>query len=160
MIRECSFILPSSRKCRCAATRNLAVCRHHAPKPAVPGPRPIPKRERYSNLIRWRELGSNLQWMPVTEIPHAIFDILESLIDRGPNSSGPISDLTAGRYLRVLLNRLGDVPFTDPDFAAQPAVAPAPAPVLDPRELEALLAALGAPASSASVNQTRARVNQ
>ncbi len=162
MVRECSFILPNGNKCHCAATRNLDVCRHHAPKPAVPGPPPIPRRERYSDLIRWRTLGSRLPWMPKTQIPSAVYEILQCLVDRGENSSGRISDLTAGRYLRALLNRLGDVPFPDPDFAAEatPSASPASVGSLDPKELEALLAALVAPALNTPVNQSRARVNQ
>ena len=161
MIRECSFVLPGGRKCRCAATRHLAVCRHHAPKPAVAGPPPLPKRERYSNLIRWRELARNLPWMPAAEIPQTIYDILQCLVDRGRNSTGRISDLAAGRYLRALLNRLGDVPFADPDFAGQPLPAPAQSPsATDPREISALLAALGMAASPSPLHQSRARVNQ
>lgn len=184
MTRECSFILSNRRKCRCAATRNQALCRHHAPKPAVPGPPPIPKSERYSDLIRWRRLGSNLQWMPVSEIPHAIYEILECLVDRGEDSTGRVSDLTAGRFLRALLTRLGHVPFPDPDLALPtgpalaygPPMAPTayPAAPIDPEDYAALMAGLAphlvartpptqqpaAPSSRASFHQWPDRVNQ
>jgi len=176
MSPECSFILSNGKKCRCAATRNQTLCRHHAPKPAVAGPPPMPKRDRYSRLMRWREVGANLQWMPAAEIPRTLYEILQCLIDRGPDSTGQISDLTAGRFLRVLLNRLGDVPFPDPEFtpAFPPQFAPASSPASFPgapgvspagsppdmRELNALLAALGGPASPVPMNQSRARVNQ
>lgn len=123
---ECTFILPNGKKCRCAATRNQILCRHHAPKPAVPEPPPIPKCELYSNLRRWRQLGAELQSMPASEIPATIYELLDCLIDRGPNSTGSISDLTVGRFLRVLLNRQGDVPFPDPERAGAEVAAPVP----------------------------------
>ena len=180
MGRECAFILPGGRKCRCAATRNQSVCRHHAPKPAVPAPPPLPKSERYSNLIRWRRVGSSLAWMDPTEMTLTVYDILDCLIDRGPNSNSHISDLTAGRFLRVLLNRLGQVPFPNPEFASPgPALQhdPKPAPNLPVPDLDdqaALLAAfakqglispellrgMSSPPSHAPLNQSRSRVNQ
>jgi hypothetical protein len=182
--RECEFRLASGRKCRAAANRNQPFCRHHAPVPAVPGPPPIPKEELYSDLRRWRRLGSQLHSMPVGEVPHAIWDILQCLVDRGPNSTGHISDLTAGRFLRTLLTRLGDVPFADPDFALAsvnqatpspypglwpeaatqpPARAVAPVPGSSPQDLNALFAALGLPRFQAPVPQptsSRMPVNQ
>jgi len=175
MGRECSFILPSGRKCRCAANRHQTVCRHHAPKPAVPAPPPLPKSERYSDLIRWRRLGRSLRWIDPTEMAYTVYDILECLIDRGPSSTGHISDLTAGRFLRTLLNRLGEVPFPNPDFApAIPASAPGPrsAPLMGAQSADAVLAALQqgippellrampSPPSHATLNQSRSRVNQ
>ncbi|HEX4005286.1 MAG TPA: hypothetical protein VHX60_03865 [Acidobacteriaceae bacterium] len=169
MFRECSSILPNGRKCRCAATRNRAVCRHHGPPP-VPGPPPTPHRDRYSDLIRWRTLSRNLPWMPLDEIPHAIHQILQCLVDRGPDSPGKISDLTAGRYLRVLLTRLGGVPFADPDLALEPppprgapAPVPAPADPSDLNELNALLAALAQhaqPGPQPPLPQSHRRVHQ
>lgn len=181
MVRECSFILPNGRQCGCAATRNQSVCRHHAPKPAVPGPPPPSRYDRYSDLIRWRRLSSNLQWMPVGEIPLTVYEILQCLIDRGRDSTGHISDRTAGRYLRVLLGRLGDVPFPDPDLdppapslnpsvAAPRATAPASLQDSDPApsmaELTALLASFGAPSprpplpSQPPLSQSRTRLHQ
>lgn len=145
-VPECTFILPNGRKCRCAATRNQTLCRHHRPQPAVAGPPPIPKSELYSNLRRWRQLGRELLFMPADEIPSAIYGILECLVDRGPDSTGSISDLAAGRFLRALLNRLGDVPFPCPGSpsSSAPAIALAPpaTPAGHPAELEALLAGL------------------
>ncbi|HEX4067934.1 MAG TPA: hypothetical protein VHZ09_18080 [Acidobacteriaceae bacterium] len=148
MTRECCFILPNGLKCRCAATRNKALCRHHAPKPATAGPPPIPKCERYSDLIRWRRLGSKLQWMPLSEIPYTIRELLECLVDRGDDSTGRISDLTAGRFLRALLTRLGRVPFPEPGPEPDPASdsvprisVPMTAPAIDPEDYAALMAA-------------------
>jgi hypothetical protein len=182
--RECEFRLASGRKCRAAASRNQPFCRHHAPAAAVPAPR-IPQSERYSSLIRWRRLGSQLSTMPLDEIPREIWDILQCLIDRGLNSTGSISDLAAGRFLRALLNRLGDVPFPDPDLAlatqslAAPASYPGPsaaapavsAPQPDASSTEAfsaLFAALGVPQpgvpypqpSRMPVSQLRTQVHQ
>lgn len=125
---ECTFILSTGKKCRAAANRCQPFCRHHAPKPAVPPPPPIPKHELYSNLARWRRLGLELKLksMPESQMPIHIWNILQCLIDRGPDIPESISDLTAGRLLRAMLNRLGKVPFPDPEFAA------APAPPADP----------------------------
>jgi hypothetical protein len=144
MTRECSFILSTGKKCRAPATRNQTLCHHHAPKPAVPGPPPIPKSQRYSHLARWRDLRRNLQWLPLDEIPATIHDILSCLIDRGPGqNTGEISDLIAGQYLRALLNRLGDVPFPYPEFAQpapEPVVArPKPDQKLDRQTADALI---------------------
>jgi hypothetical protein len=157
MARECSFLLPGGRKCRCAATRNQPLCRHHAPKPN-PGPPPIPKSERYSDLIRWRRLSRNLPWMPAAQIPREIYTILQCLIDRGPESTGRISDLTAGRFLRALLTRLGDVPFPDPDFES--TTLPPAAPAASPAQLNAMLAALAPLGTLPSPHPAAARVHQ
>lgn len=169
IVRECSFILPNGRKCGCAATRNQSLCRHHAPKPAVPGPPPPSRYERYSDLIRWRRLGSNLPWMPIAEIPRAIYEILECLIDRGDLSTGHISDLTAGRFLRALLNRCGAVPFPSPGFddpsdpTPDPDPTPTPKPALASADIDKWLASLAALAPSlshASLHQSHAPVHQ
>jgi hypothetical protein len=169
MAPECSFILPNGKKCRCAATRKQTLCRHHAPKPAVAGPPPVPKWEIYSNLSRWRRLRAEIPWMPPAEIPARIYEILHCLIDRGDASPGHISDLTAGRLIRALLNRLGDVPFPDPELAppSTPVSSPRAAganPLAtsssEMRELKAMLAALGMPASQSPMHQSPARVNQ
>jgi hypothetical protein len=170
--RECEFRLASGRKCRAAANRHQPFCRHHAPAPAISGPPPIPKRDRYSNLIRWRQLRSRLHSMPVDEIPSEVWNLLQCLVDRGIDSTGRISDLTAGRFLRVLLTRFGDVPFPDPDlaFASEPSAAPASRPGALPaapgfsapqaggpsaQDLSALFAALGLPPAQAPRTQPR-----
>jgi hypothetical protein len=183
--RECEFRLASGRKCRAAANRDQAFCRHHAPKPAVPAPPPIPKKDRYSDLSRWRQVGSQLHSMPLDEVPQAIWDILQCLVDRGPDSTGHISNLTAGRFLRAFLTRLGDVPFPDPDLALVSASGPTSWPGAIPRppafstpqapgssaqDLSALFTGLGLPQfrnpgqqsvpSRAPGNQSRPRVNQ
>lgn len=123
LTRECTHILPNGRACRAPAISNLEFCRHHAPKPAQPGPPPIPKHHRYSTIARWRSLRRNLQWLDAAEIPLTIYEILDSLTGR---SSDRISDLAAGQYLRALLERLGQVPFPPPQIE-QPDPAPMPA---------------------------------
>ena len=186
MARECSYILPTGRNCRCPATRNQLFCRHHAPKPAIPGPPPIPKHRRYSTLARWRSLGQNLQWLDPSEISLTIYEILECLAG---TSSDRISEPTAGRYLHVLLQRLGQVPFPPPEISQpepqsphQPApnlAASLPFPVpgqgkkLEPQDFDDILRTFGdlglvppnkMPArlrpSPAPVNHSHSRVNQ
>jgi hypothetical protein len=110
--------------------------------------------------------------MPADEIPLEIYNILQCLIDRGTGSHGRISDLTAGRFLRALLNRLGDVPFPDPDTMPIPAAAAAPAAhaAPNPAELDAMIAQLigtetpsspGLPHPSGTrMNQSHLRVRQ
>jgi hypothetical protein len=121
MAPECRFILPTGRKCRCAATRRQDYCRHHAPKPAAPGPPPPPKRDLYSRLSHWAQVSRNVPWIDPSEIPFEIHTILRALLDNG------ISDREAGRLLRGLLLRLGEVPFPIPEPAdAQPNI-PGPA---------------------------------
>lgn len=128
MALECTFILPTGRNCRCPATRNQLFCRHHAPKPAVPGPPPIPKHLRYSTLARWRALSQNLQWLDLSEIAPTVYEILECLAG---TSSDHISELSAGRYLHVLLQRLGHVPFAPPEIQQSAPESPhQPAPKL------------------------------
>jgi hypothetical protein len=142
MARECTYILPNGRNCRCPATRNQALCRHHAPKPAVPGPPPLPKSQRYSRIARWTNLSRNLPRLYAAEIPAEIFNILYCLLEDGFRT---ISDREAGRLLRGLLRRLGSVPFPIPDPSGasapqpeQPREAPplAPASFADPRTLD------------------------
>ncbi|HEX4067627.1 MAG TPA: hypothetical protein VHZ09_16525 [Acidobacteriaceae bacterium] len=134
-VLECRYILPTGQTCRCAALRNQRFCRHHAPRPLFAGPPPLPKRQQYSRLSRWRRLGQAATWLDPAEIPVEILGILESLL--GQNAE-PISNLAAGRYLRALLRRLGHLPFTLPgrsqdeaagppdDRPADPAFRPAP----------------------------------
>jgi len=153
---ECTFILRNGSKCRAAANRNQNLCRHHAPKPAVPPPPPIPKNELYSNLARWRRLGLELKSMPEDEIPLAVWQILQCLIDRGPDVPESISDLTAGRFLRALLNRLGNVPFPDPEFSEAPSACFPPQASRRPAKIGgAIIPADTAPAAEriAAINQ-------
>ncbi len=141
MAPECRFILPTGRKCRCAANRNQPFCRHHTPPSGRP---PVPRRERYSRIARWSRLSRGLPWLDPTEIPGEIYCILLSLLEEGPRG---ISDRGAGRLIRGLLRRLGCVPFALPDeepFPAPPPKAAPPAPptglaAFDPRLLDALL---------------------
>jgi hypothetical protein len=167
MAPECRFVLPKGRNCRCAATRNQEFCRHHAPRPAIPGPPPIPKRDRYSRIQHWAQLGRNLAWLDPAEIPLEVHAILHSLLQDG------ISDREAGRLLRGLLQRFGSVPFPVPEppdewsdaalavppmapktKSANPSPAISPSPTLpflhelqrasqDPDRLIAFLSALG-----------------
>jgi hypothetical protein len=158
-VPECTFILPNGMKCRCAATRNQTLCRHHGP--ALAGSPPVSKSDRYSDLRRWRQLGRELPLMPADDIPFTIYGILQCLVDRGPDSAGSISDLTTGRFLRALLNRLGDVPFPYPGSpsSSEPASEPEAPPAGQP-DLGALLAALGLPPLNSPFPQSRHRVQQ
>lgn len=126
MTRECAFTLPSGRKCRAAATRNLALCRHHTPKPAVSGPPPPLRRDVFSRHIRWTQLGRLIPWLEPDEIPREVHSILRGLLEDGPLG---ISDREAGRLLRSLLRRVGEVPFplpgaTGPGEASDPNLDP------------------------------------
>jgi hypothetical protein len=120
---ECKFRLPNGHKCRCVATRNQPFCRHHGPKSA--GPPPLRRRDRYSRLARWAQLSRTLPWIEPSEIPFEIWAILHSLLE------DDISDREAGRLLRALLQRHGDVPFPLPnEINAPPAPAsPEPTPI-------------------------------
>lgn len=131
-VPECRYILLNGQKCRCAALRNQPFCLHHKYKSPVAGPPPLPKRDRYSRLSRWRRLGQCAPWLDPAEIPGEILGILHSLLGK---DAEPISNLAAGRYLRSLLVRLGHVPFDSPgageeppaELPADPAFMPAPA---------------------------------
>ncbi len=114
MTPECRHILPSGLKCRAAAVRSQPFCRHHGSRPVAPA------FSGFSRARRWRSLGRNLAHLDKADIPAQIYDILDSLLD------DCISDLTAGRFLRALLCRLGSVPFTfpfSPDAQPQPPFA-------------------------------------
>jgi hypothetical protein len=124
MAPECTFVRRNGRKCRAAANRNQAFCRHHAPKRASDGPPPIAKRNIYTNLARWRAFGRDLRWLDPAEIPFNVYEILNALT--GANPGDHLSDLIAGRYLRALLTKIGEVPFPRPDF--EPTAAPPQAP--------------------------------
>ena len=132
--RECSFRLANGRTCHAAATRNQPFCRHHGPKPAVAGPPPLSRRDRYSRLARWADLGRRVPWLDPSQVPSEAYSILESLLEDGTTG---ISDREAGRLLRGLLRRLGSVPFPLP---GEPGVSGDPA---DPQLLSQMLAALG-----------------
>ncbi|HEV2279907.1 MAG TPA: hypothetical protein VGS02_17140, partial [Acidobacteriaceae bacterium] len=98
---ECAFILPGGKKCRCMANRNHKFCRHHgAPfrHRTAPGDRP------WSRLACWRDLVRSLPAYPKQEIPGQLLQVLYSL------KEGHIADRTAGRILRTLLQRYGDLP--------------------------------------------------
>lgn len=110
---ECRHVLATGQKCRGAALRNQTLCRHHAPKSAAPGPPPLSKRARFSPLARWRSLGQRAPWLSPADIPGEVLDILYCLLSTDETDS--ISDLSAGRYLRALLRRLGRIPFALPD---------------------------------------------
>jgi hypothetical protein len=101
MPAECAFTLPNGHKCRCMATRDHAFCRHHG---APSRQRPASLRDRWSRLACWRDVGRSLNEMPADDLPHEIVQILASLL------TNRISERTAGRFLRVLLQRCGDVP--------------------------------------------------
>jgi len=122
MSPECSFTLRNGKKCRGTAIRNHQFCRHHAPR-SVYTPPAIAQRAIYTPLARWRALGRQVSTLGPSEIPFAVYEILESLT--GQNPSGHHSDAVAGRYLRLLLARLGHVPFPMPQDEP-PAPPPAP----------------------------------
>lgn len=105
MAPECTFILSNGRKCRCAATRNQAFCRHHSPTSAT-APQLAPDRP-FSRLARWRSVGRDLPGMEADELPYEIYSILEALLEEDDLS---ISDRQAGRLLRSILRRIGSVP--------------------------------------------------
>lgn len=106
MPAECTYILPSGRTCRCAATHNQLFCRHHGATPVLRRRRP---RNQYSRLAQWRDLGRAIPTLPPEEIVFEINGILQALLDNG------IADRTAGRLLEALLQRLGRNPFPLPD---------------------------------------------
>ena len=126
MPQECRHTLRNGQKCRGAAIRNHDFCRHHGPLPAHAGPPPISNRDRYSRLARWRSFARDLPWLPPAQIPSAVYEVLDALTQRNPvdRLSAPV----AGRYLGVLLSRLGRVPFQQPDFAEPSAPPPPPLP--------------------------------
>jgi hypothetical protein len=106
VVSECRFVLPDRRKCRCAALRNQKFCRHHLPH-AKAAPTLQPKDRPYSRVLRWRELGQSVATLALEDIPYEILDILSSLLEDG---DGGISDRQAGRLLRGLLRRVGEIP--------------------------------------------------
>jgi hypothetical protein len=142
---ECSALLATGRKCRAAATRGRAFCRHHDPTAkTAPATRPISKRDLFSRLRRWSQLSRDLPWLDPAEIPAEAFSIFLALLEDG---EGGISDREAGRLLRGLFRRLGAVPFAPPR-PPHCAAPPPPTPrALDPDPAPALLrmlASLGA----------------
>lgn len=121
MARECAFILPSGKKCRCMANRNHKFCRHHG-APSQPKAPPTADRP-WNRLACWRSTVRALPTWPKEEIPYQILQILYSLMEDS------ISDRTAGRILRSLLQRYGDVPLApSSDGGLLSGSAPAPNP--------------------------------
>ena len=118
MAAECTFILPSGKKCRCMANRHHKFCRHHgAPwHPSPTGDRP------WSRLACWRDTVRALSTYPKEAIPDELLQILYSLFQ------GVISDRTAGRILRTLMQRYGDVPLAASSEGLLSQTAPASAP--------------------------------
>jgi hypothetical protein len=124
VIPECTHTLPNGRKCRGLAGRNQPFCRHHRPK--TTGQRQIPRRDRYTPLVRWRATGRELPHLRAEELPCLVYEILDALTQPGQSPS----DRTVGRFLRAALTRLGQVPFPYPD-SDPPQTEPA-APVFFP----------------------------
>jgi hypothetical protein len=131
MPTECTFTLPTGRKCRCMATRGFAFCRHHG----APGRPRVPRHEReWSRLSCWRNLSRAYQEEPVEELPARMLFLLQSLLQ------DEVSDRFAGRSLRILLKRFNGIPFiVAPEFDQPPAIfSPAPpAPPAQPAALRA-----------------------
>lgn len=119
MAAECAFILPSGKKCRCMANRHHKFCRHHG---APAQRRTLPTGDLpWSRLACWRDLGRALPDYPKEEIPGQLLQVLYSL------SCDKISDRTAGRILRILLQRYGDMPLMPtPETGLVPRNAPSP----------------------------------
>ncbi len=157
MTPECTFTLRNGQKCRGAALHHQEFCRHHASSSAYAPPR-IAKRDIFTPLAQWRAFGRDLHLLGPSEIPFSIYQILDSLTSQHPSTHH--SDLVAGRYLRILLSRLGHVPFARPTFdarAPQPRPVQAPAALspniqaaldavhdrTDPESIDALIASLG-----------------
>jgi hypothetical protein len=120
MTPECTRILPNGQKCRGLAGRNQPFCRHHRSK--TPGQRPIPRRDHYTPLIRWRTTGQELPYLRTEELPSLVFEILDALTQPGQAPS----DRTVGRFLRAALTRLGQVPFPYPSSEPEPQNVPVP----------------------------------
>lgn len=118
MAAECAFVLPSGKKCRCMANRHHKFCRHHG---APTRRRTLSTEDRpWSRLACWRDLGRALPDYPKREIPGELLNILYSL------SCDKISDRTAGRTLRILLQRYGDLPLMPkPETGLVPKEPPA-----------------------------------
>jgi len=103
MPTECAYTLPTGRKCRCMATRHHAFCRHHG----APGSnRPRRDPNLWSRRACWRDVGRSAATMPIDEAALGTLDILRALLE------SRIADRTAGRLLRTLLVRCGEVPLT------------------------------------------------
>lgn len=116
MPTECVFTLPTGLKCRCMATRGHAFCRHHG---APARPRRSRADDRWNRLSCWRSFTSEIHTMVPEEIPGAILNLLQALLDN------VVSDRFAGRSLRLLLQRCGELPLAvAPEF--QPTSAPLP----------------------------------
>jgi hypothetical protein len=128
-VPECTHRLAAGRKCRGAALRGQPFCRHHDPNAAAPTQRPITQYERFSRHRRWIGIHHALPWFTPAEIPIEVFAILHALLEDGDQG---ISDREAGRLLRALLRRIGDVPFPLPDPDGPASEPPAPTPAWPP----------------------------
>jgi hypothetical protein len=122
MTPECTHTLPNGQKCRGAALHHQEFCRHHAPS-SVYTPSAVSKRHSFTPRARWRAFGRQIPVLDASQMHVALYQLLESLTD--PDPSFHHSDLVVGRNLRLLLSRLGHVPFPAPGVAA-PAPSPAP----------------------------------
>jgi hypothetical protein len=157
---ECTFTLPTGRKCRCMATRGFAFCRHHG----APSPPRISLHERECSRPHWRNLSRAYLEEPVDELPARMLYLLQCLLQ------DEVSDRFAGRSLRILLKRINDIPFIiAPEFDQQPAMFPPAAPAALPRRspeeeaecarmirwAQSLGASFGAPRSQPPVAQSR-----
>ncbi|MGA7523682.1 MAG: hypothetical protein WBW84_14610 [Acidobacteriaceae bacterium] len=120
MTPECTHILPNGQKCRGLAGSNQPFCRHHRPKNAPPSGR---RRNSRSMLAHWRATGRDLSALPHEELAPILYNLLQCLTQ--PRGLAP-SDRTVGHYLRIILTRLGQVPFAAP-FPDEESELPQPA---------------------------------
>jgi hypothetical protein len=123
MPAECAFILPGGRKCRCMATRNHPFCRHHG---APPSGKPRRDPDRWSRLACWRDFGRTAAKTPKPETVLQAMNVLESL--RGNR----ISDRTAGRLLRIYLQRWDELPLVPAPETGWDSGDPAPSTAYHP----------------------------
>lgn len=103
MPTECARTLPNGQKCRCLATRGFAFCRHHG---APRQPRRPAIQLEWNRLACWRSLTREFLEDPIEELPWRMLNLLYALLE------DHVSDRYAGRSLRLLLKRVGDVPLT------------------------------------------------
>lgn len=115
---ECARTLANGHKCRCLATRGFAFCRHHGapPKPSIP----FSERE-WNRRACWRSSPRDYMEDPIEEVPWHMLNLLHALLQ------DDVSDRYAGRWLRRLIQRVGDLPLTViPKFDRAPDVLPPP----------------------------------
>jgi hypothetical protein len=102
MPTECTFTLPTGKKCRCMATRDHAFCRHHGAPRSTRKPRRDP--DVWSRRACWRDVGRSAATIAKEDAVLNAVEVLRAL------QENCISDRTAGRLLRVLLQRWDDLP--------------------------------------------------